>query len=237
MSLIVTVFVREGIVMASDSRMTYNQAVTDSKGQVTQHLGVHFTDTNTKTFVTENDVGISICGDGCVNGEPIYGYMESFLRENALEEVDELPKKLMQYVLALDKNCGAEFYVAGYAPNGEQRLYNLHTKQQKIALLKTSQQGAAWGGVTDVLSRIVGDLYMREEKPGQKVEFRRHMGFPILWPYFTLQDAVDFARFAIQVTEDTLRFQSRIKTVGGPINILVIKPEGARWIAKTELHA
>ena len=58
----------------------------------------------------------------------------------------------------------------------------------------------------------------------------------ILWQYFTLQDAVDFARYAVKTTIDTMRFQSRVKTVGGPIDILVLKPTEAIWIEKSNLH-
>lgn len=59
----------------------------------------------------------------------------------------------------------------------------------------------------------------------------------ILCDYFTLQDGIDFAKFAIQTTIDAMRFQSVAKTVGGPIDILVITPSKVRWVAHKELHA
>ena len=59
---------------------------------------------------------------------------------------------------------------------------------------------------------------------------------PIPWGFFTLQDAVDFAIFAVRSTIDALRFQPRAKTVGGPIDVLVIKPTGASWIQRKELR-
>ena len=40
-------------------------------------------------------------------------------------------------------------------------------------------------------------------------------------------DAIDFAKYAIQTTIDTMKFQQRGKTVGGPIDILIIKPDNA----------
>ena len=33
-----------------------------------------------------------------------------------------------------------------------------------------------------------------------------------------------------------MRIEERVKSVGGPIDILVIKPEGAFWIDRKELH-
>ena len=62
------------------------------------------------------------------------------------------------------------------------------------------------------------------------------VNYPILWQYFTLQDAVDFARYAVKTTIDTMRFQRRVKTVGGAIDILVIKPTEAFWIEKRQLR-
>ena len=60
--------------------------------------------------------------------------------------------------------------------------------------------------------------------------------YEISFNYFTLQDAIEFAEYATKTTIDTMRFQQRIKTVGGPIDILVIKPNSCQWIAHKELH-
>jgi len=51
-----------------------------------------------------------------------------------------------------------------------------------------------------------------------------------------LQDAVDFSIFAIRTTIDAIRFQARPKNVGGPIDVLVITPDGAEWIQRKELR-
>lgn len=53
---------------------------------------------------------------------------------------------------------------------------------------------------------------------------------------FSLQDGIDFAKFAIQLTVDTMRFQAVPKTVGGPIDVLVITLKGLEWIAQKKLH-
>lgn len=42
----------------------------------------------------------------------------------------------------------------------------------------------------------------------------------ILWNYFTLQDAVDFARYAVETTIQTMRFKNVVETVGGDVDIL-----------------
>jgi hypothetical protein len=53
---------------------------------------------------------------------------------------------------------------------------------------------------------------------------------------FTLQDAVDFAVFAVRTTIDTMRFLPRLRTVGGPIDVLIIEPSGAHWLNQNQLQ-
>ena len=60
--------------------------------------------------------------------------------------------------------------------------------------------------------------------------------YPIIWDAMHLQDAIDFSRFAIQSTIDAMRFQARPKNVGGPIDVLVLTPDGARWRKSKELE-
>ena len=51
-----------------------------------------------------------------------------------------------------------------------------------------------------------------------------------------LQDAVDYAMHLIRTTIDTLRFEPRYSSVGGPIDVLVVTPEGMRWVQRKELR-
>lgn len=60
--------------------------------------------------------------------------------------------------------------------------------------------------------------------------------FGIGFNYFTLQDAIDFAQYAVDSTIKTMFFQDRVKTVGGPIDILAIKPSGTFWVQRKELQ-
>lgn len=121
-----------------------------------------------------------------------------------------------------------------------------------------------WDGQTDVLLRLVKSAYflpagnsrrvskitITSKKPDGAMDVETledRIIIPgvapwkpdvnILCDYFTLQDGVDFAKFAIQTTIDAMHFQAVPKTVGGPIDILVITPSEARWVAHKELHA
>jgi hypothetical protein len=109
------------------------------------------------------------------------------------------------------------------------------------ALIKTGQVkrlnepgkwGASWRGASDILTRLLMPVHL----PDESGQMRALPHFPIQWGYFTLQDAIDYARFAVRVTADTMRFHPRPKIVGGPVDILVIKPSQAFWVSYKDLQ-
>jgi hypothetical protein len=68
----------------------------------------------------------------------------------------------------------------------------------------------------------------------------------LLWPggnsganfnAFSLQDAIDYAKFLVRTTSDYQRFSGKLPTVGGDIDVaLVTNHLGFRWIAQKELY-
>lgn len=51
---------------------------------------------------------------------------------------------------------------------------------------------------------------------------------PILFEYFTLQDAVGFARYAVETTIQTMHFKNVVETVDEEVDIWVITLEERR---------
>lgn len=97
MSFIITLYVGEGIVMASDSRLTLD-ATQQQEGQQIVRLAVGQSDSNYKTFLTPNNIGISTYGAAAIEGVPIGGYIESFISEQFSQgqnEVDDLPRMIL----------------------------------------------------------------------------------------------------------------------------------------------
>jgi hypothetical protein len=68
----------------------------------------------------------------------------------------------------------------------------------------------------------------------------------MLWPggqltanvvAFSLQDAIDYAKFLIRTTADYQRFSGKWQTVGGEIDIaLITNRNGFQWIAQKQLY-
>ena len=236
MSFIIAIHVQEGLVLASDSRTTYNSTVSND-GKETKQLGVHITDTTYKTFLTPTNVGISTCGNASINNKPIAGFIEDFIILHKEDDVEAIVKAINPYFNSIAPSLDTDFIVGGYTnkENGEQvqKLYQVKTANNSVEEINTSTQGAIWDGETSILSRLINDVYLKSEKEDKYIPF---VHYDILWNYLTLQDAVDFARYAVQTTINTMRFQKRVKTVGGPIDILVIKPNESRWISRKELQ-
>jgi hypothetical protein len=239
MSLIITLHGQEGIVMASDSRLTINH--TDSSGpQPVVQIGVSQSDTNYKTFLGKARIGVSTFGAAFIKGVPISGYIESFLTETISDETDieEVPHLLLEYFQKTPEIPAAGFHVAGYRKVGgqsQQRIWRCFPTDKGIQDIVPAiqQQGALWNGEQDVLTRVIN----------QDIHFRADDGSYQPLPYhavpfamFTLQDMIDFAVYAIRATSDTMRFQLRPKTVGGPIDVLLIKPTQAEWISRKVLR-
>lgn len=237
MSLTVCVHVEEGIVLASDSRVSYNQS-TRVDGKEIELFGVHVTNNTNKTFICPNNTGISVCGDSCIENKPITGYIEAFIREKIKKEtnVDDIPMMIKEYFIALNPNLDTTFVIAGYKKEKEkyiQKIYRVRTTNEKIEIINTDAQGALWSGETLTLTKLLRPVYLKDEN-GNYIELPNP---EFAWNYYTLQDAVDFAKYAIKTTIDTMRFQSVCETVGEPIDILIIKPELVKWLEKKELNS
>jgi len=237
MSFIIAVHVGEGIVLASDSRTTYKSTETLPDNQIVHHLGIHTTNTTDKTFVCPNRCGISTCGDASISDMPITSYIQSFIREkiNTDTKADEIPNMLIEYFRNFDPVPDTSFLVAGYNEvEGifKQVLYRVQVANSYLEKIDTDLQGATWDGETIVLTKLLKSVGIENDDgsytplPNQEV----------LWSFFTLQDAVDFAKYAVETTISTMRFQKVVKTVGNPIDILVIQPEkDPFWINRKEL--
>ena len=238
MSFIITMYVREGIVMASDSRLTLNSEQPREKQVV--NIAVGLSDSNYKTFLAPNRVGISTYGLAEIKGSPIGGFIESFIQEQLTGtniEIHQIAQKLLEYFRRGESAPATQFHVAGYKEDQDskdQQVWHVDVAQNITRRLNPpGTQGAWWGGEADIVTRMVNPVGTLD-KDGNLAE--RLPYFQIPWQFFTLQDAIDFCVFAVRSTIDAIRFQPRPKTVGGPIDVLVIKPDKAFWVQRKELH-
>ena len=237
MSFIITVYTNEGIVMASDSRTTYSSTAKLPDGSVQNNIGIQVTDTTYKTFICNSRIGVSTCGDASIGGTPLAGYIEHCIADSVTENssVEDVAKAFLSYFTKFTPVPNIIFIIAGYNKiDASQHIYRVITAMNGIeSVPNTSSPGATWNGEAEILMRLVNDVGLKQNDG----TYKALSTYPIAFNYFTMQDAINFAEYAIDVTIKTMAFQSCIKTVGGPIDILAIKPSGAFWIQHKELHA
>ena len=261
MSLIVTVWTQEGIVMGSDSRLSF-ESKNDQNIPKQLQTG-HFFDTQEKTFICSNNCGISTCGAASLQGKNITGFIYEYINEQVtpLTSVYETADNLKNYITSIDSDLEVHFIVSGYDSINNQKtlsVYYIVTGNKNICeLISTEPSGVKYDGETATMKRIfeanficlssysspnvtlningesknIGEVYILPFTDTVKLQENI-----ICWNLMTLQDAIDFIRYAINVTVETMKFLNVNKTVGGPIDILVITPEKADWISHKELH-
>ena len=232
MSFLIAVHVNEGIVLASDRRTTYTN--TQQLGNtIVQRIGIHTTNSTDKTFICPNGAGISTCGAASLLGKTITGYIQEMIRSKIDEDctVENIPQLIIDYFNALSVVPDTNFIVAGYDSTKDgkkQLLYQVNVKNKSINKIDTTSQGAFWDGETTTLSRLVQNIAVKTSE-GKYIDLPFE---DILWEYFTLQDAIDFARYAVETTIQTMHFKNVVETVGGAVDILVITPDETKWLQK-----
>ncbi len=232
MSLVVTVYVPSGIVMAADSRMSVMRTEDVEEGgektRVRQQLVL--SDSAYKVVeLRKVGVGVSVYDAGIINNEPVESHVYRFEEEalNAGDDVAAVAAKFQQYFRENHANTAVGFHVAGYRLEGKAStphvLVGHTTREPEIRRVNATDKGAVQYGVVragDVLvaNRLIDPKYLP------------------LFAAMPLQDAIDYAIHLIRTTIDTLRFEPRFPSVGGPIDILVVKPDGIEWVQRKELR-
>ena len=235
MSFLIAVYVNEGIVLASDRRTTYTNTQINNN-LIVKHIGIHSTDSTDKTFTCPNGAGLSCCGDATLRDKPITGFINDMIRSKIPEDcpVENIPQIIIDYFNNFSEIPNTEFVVAGYDTlNGQkiQKIYKLNVKTKEVISIDTSAQGATWSGETMTLTRLLQNVAIKKDEKYEDLPFEE-----ILWNYFTLQDAIDFARYAVETTIQTMRFKNVVETVGGSVDVLVITPDKTVWLQKESLH-
>jgi hypothetical protein len=233
MSLVVTVYVPSGIVMAADSRITGARREEKKEGEQTiiVERQIVVSDNAYKVVsLTKVPVGIGAFGTGVINDQTVDTHIRAFEEERAKgsDSVVTIPQKLVSYFQQRFPNVLVGFFVAGFRQENGITIpyvYAFDTVKQpvpkriNISEEGKIQYGVLRGGDTSVIDRLIAEQF----KP--------------LFAAMPLQDAIDYAIYLIRTTIDTLRFEPRFPSVGGDIDVLAMTPgEGPHFIQRKELH-
>ena len=232
MSLVVTVYVPSGIVMAADSRMTVLRSEEreegDQKLKVQQQIVL--SDNAYKVVALPSiRVGVSVYDAGVINNQPVDSHIHRFEEEAITPEDDVVScgEKFLSFFQTNYPGVPIGFHVSGYRL--EKKASTPHvfvghtTKQEGVRRVNTSKEGTVQYGILrsgDI--QVVNRLIEKTQLP--------------LFAAMPLQDAVDYAIHLIRATIETMRFEPRFPGVGGAIDVLAVTPAGMRWVQRKELR-
>ena len=228
MTLLVAVYVPAGIALAADSRLTrtVTQKSTSGGETVQQQSLVVLSDASNK-LVELKRVGcaVGLYDNALLEGQPIDAHIKRFEEERLTDE-DDVPtvaEKLHDHLRTSFGSARVGFYVAGYRVEDRVSVPHLYVGHTTKELLRPNlNDGKIVYGVSRAGDNEVANRLIRQES------------LPA-FDAMPLQDAVDYAVHLIRATIDTLRFEPRHPTVGGPIDVMTVTPEGCSWIRRKEV--
>lgn len=235
MSLCVSVYTRQGIVMGSDSRgsLTFNNKQAE---QTMVIQGSHFFDNTQKTCLLPNNCGMSWSGDAMIKGVLASEHIENFIKEKIKKStvIGDLPKLALEYFNTLQKGIDSEIIFAGYQSKDKdgRRVYHLNLKDGSHDEISHNSIGIHFSGEKAFVTRMFHKSTIHAQD-GSIVEME---ALQIPLDLMSLQDVVDFVRFVIEFTGKALHFSSQPETVGGQTDILVMTPETSWFISGKVLH-
>lgn len=213
MTISVTTYVPEGIVMASDSRLigtiNYDNGLRD-RFVVTdnaQKIGL----------VRNNTIGVSYCGSSFIDNKPFLTFLKDFDKKHIIQSdsVDVVAEKLYKYIMKYDQ-VDINFYLAGYDDN-DQKIYKIQKKglrQLNEPINGKERYSFECDGHTYVIKAML------EGKDFDTINF----------DMMQLADAIEFAEFLVYITSTYERFVSRVGACGGSTDILLITNDYTKFI-------
>jgi hypothetical protein len=218
--------------MAADSRILIRRAEerTEGEKQIRVEQQIVFSD-NANHLVRLNSVpfGISLYDMSLIGGQPVESFIQRFEADllNPEDDIDSVGDKLISFLRERQPTASVGMHLAGYRRQGRSNIPVVlvgHTiKETTLRRVNMSEGGEVRYGIVRA-----GDVSVANRLIDSK-------SLPV-FAAMPLQDAVDYAIHIIRATIDTLRFEPRPPTVGGAIDVLVITPEGTRWVQRKELH-
>jgi hypothetical protein len=257
-TLNVTLQVPDGIVIASDSLLTLTQPISQRRINVPmvcpkckEHVELKDVEVPSvpvpsstfpyaqKLFSIKKRFGLAVYGAAFVNSRSIYNHVTELNAKLAQsDKLESVRDQILDYFadqIKLDLSKSGQsidlfqddwwpfgFQLAGFSSDGATdpvaRVYWL--KMGKKSQWEQVKNPALCTGDTTVVTRLWQQGIM-----GANISA------------FSLQDAIDYAKFLIRTTADFQRFSGSLPVVGGEIDIaLVTNRGGFRWIEQKELY-
>ena len=258
MTILVSVKINDGVVMAADSASSF------ANGMVYQHAD------KIVNLRSGFPIGVMVTGAGGIGNESIDTLLKDLRRRfdghdpayadwaldpstYTLEQVAERVRTFLfeEKVARQRESVSTRVRICGYSagrPLAEvwEVLLDGRTSPPAAPVQREHEFGIRWDGEYEALSRLVFGLATGFEQaatnagltPDKAAQLRAAVGPELSELLFIeampIRDAIDLARFLVDTTVGFVKFSvNRPKLVGGPISIAAItKHEGFRWVLR-----
>ena len=256
MSLGIVIKGPEGVVLASDTRVT----LTRDTGTGQPPIHVNF-DNASKMLSLDGDSGRVAAvtqGNSTVGGRTAHSLLPEF--RHALGDhsytVEQYANELSSFFVdrwarSGETNGSIEFIVGGIdvdSAYGEVYRFRVPNSATPVKHHHGDSFGMSWGGQLGIVNRLVQGFapgipaaVARFHPEIDAVQLNETLRAQNEWvvPYdsLPLQDCVDLAIFLIRTTITAQNLSVGIRGVGGTIEVVTITPtEGVRWVQRREIH-
>lgn len=257
-TLIVSLIIPDGIVLAGDSLATIMQYGGTTQGDIDvtcPECGHKHTTSAVlpsvpvpstsfpyaqKVFPFARTYGVGTAGAGQLNGKSIYFIMRQLEREVLAKPDDERPKSVADLATIVGERARSLLHDEANARGVDPAVIQRNYVQFQVVGYDGEAPKIRQVGVgatitqdehTDLGSYLigVGDVAQALWKVRQE---------PAEYRNFSLQDAVEYAEFLISATASHQRFYGTLPNVGGQIDVALVTPfDGFRWIRQKPLFA
>lgn len=261
MSIVVSVKVRDGIVLGTDSMSQIYMK--DDTGRV----GVAQTYSNARKLfqVAGLNIGVMSYGAGNIGTRSVQGLLEDFNdvvgeekeKSGKTPSVKNVTLRLLRFLqdiynVQLSDVKEAEkplvgIFLGGYSPHSafpEEWEFQIPRKPKAVEVRPKESFGASWRGVSLPFTRLhmgfdprardkLKELGVDENIIKQAIE---PLKSPIAYDAIPLQDAVNFAYHILRTTVDHTTFELGPPSCGGPLDIAIVtKLDGFNWVTERKL--
>jgi hypothetical protein len=266
MSIIVSVKIHDGIVMAADSVTTFYTA--DGRpAQIYEHTD------KIVNLVKGLPVGVMTCGAGGVGNASIATLLKDLRNRLAGAEDAQADWKFNKdsYTMGdlatlvyrffserakeVDFKGHLNLRICGYSarrplPEAWDITLNPETSSDPTCLQSEEDIGIRWNGEVEALDRMILGRGTRLPEAAMNLGLTMEQALEardkitpqlyenLILPAAPIQDAIDLSRFLVETTKGFIRFSiARTKTVGGPVEIAAItKHEGFKWVQRKHFY-
>jgi hypothetical protein len=250
MTIVASVKVRDGLVLA-----------TDSMTQIHQGGEYRTSYSNARKLFQARDlpVGVMSYGLGNIGDISIEGLLRDFCAELSpnVKNVRTITDLLYAFIgkaygaqfteLPVEQRPVVGFFVAGYGGGGpfaEQAEFVIPRDSKPIQVSPNNVFGASWRGIELPFTRLykgldprlIPQLQAKGFTESEIADLFAQVEVPVIYDGMPVQDAINFAAYIVKTTIGVSSFEIGVPACGGPVQVAAILPsEGFRWIERPNL--